>query len=400
MRSHRVPSALLVVLSLTTWSLAQSPSALYTWDGTGDVRGWSKNFGANVATLSNGTAGELTISETGTAGEDIAISDNGNRLRERQSPNAAGGLDLTGLDFLEFDFGHNGAAPINVQFFVQASAPGTGDPGNPGYTYVALGPDLAVTPGTNTYQVLLSGLTPEQIVYVRTVGFNARDHIAVGNVTWTLGEVRSGGTPLLQRQLITHDTGTAEGGLQGAIVNFEQGAVVGSDGAQNQTGLSHNPAGSGSLRWTDRGGTTNATSGAAISWGNGTQWNGNTFNNRLADLSNYNFVTVRMSATDALNAGGMLSVQSFFQTNNFNFQAAGIMSLPIDGAFYDLTFPIDALVDMDLVDQHGINLGTHANDLVINVDSITFDVIPEPATGAVLGMAAVGCLGLKRRTRR
>jgi hypothetical protein len=161
------------------------------------------------------------------------------------------------------------------------------------------------------------------------------------------------------------------------------------------------PAGSGSLRWTDRGTASSAVSGAAISWGNGTAWNGNSFNNRLTDLSNYDTVTVRMSATDAANAGGTVGVQAFFQTNNFSmFQGAGNQTLPIDGAFHDLTFSIDALVDMDLVDQHGINLGTHANDLLINVDGITFNVIPEPATGAVLGVALVGSLGFARRPRR
>jgi hypothetical protein len=251
----------------------------------------------------------------------------------------------------------------------------------------------------NTYQVPLSALTPDQQVYIRTVGFQTRAHTPIGNVVWTLGEVRSGGTPLTERRLITHDTGTAEGGLQGAIVNFHGGAVVGNNG-QNQTGLSHNPAGTGSLQWTDRGGTESATSGAAISWGNGTAWEGNGFNNRVTDLSNYDTVTVRMSATDPLNGGGLLGVASFFQTNNFSmFQATGVMSLPIDGAFHDLTFPIDAFVDMDLVDQHGIDLATHANDVTINVDSVTYNVIPEPASGAVLGVVAVGCLGMVRRSR-
>lgn len=390
MRSRRVLFASLVVISLTTCSglLAQSPSALYTWDGTGDTRGWVRNFGATDVTLSNGNAGELTITEA-TGGLGAAISDGANRVRERSST-ASGGLDLTGLDFLEFDIGHTGASAINVQFFVQAST---------GFNYVALGPDVPVAPGVSTYQLPLAGLTANQAVYIRTVGFNARDHAAVGDVTWSLREVRSGGTPLTQRRLITHDTGTAEGGLQGVLVNFDNAAVAGNDGGQNQTGLSHNPAGTGSLQWTDRGTGSSATSGAALSWGNGTALNGNTFNNRLADLSNYDTVTVRMSATDAAGAGGNLNVQSFFQTNNFQFQAAGTLPLPIDGVFHDLIFPIDALLNMDLVDQHGINLGTHANDLVINVDSITFDVIPEPASGAVLGVAAVSWLGMLRRRR-
>src|SRR5690606_24626605 len=130
-----------------------------------------------------------------------------------------------------------------------------------------------------TYQVPLTSLTPNQLVYVRTVGINIRDHAAEGNLTWTIEEVRSGGTPLTVRDLITHDVGTPEGGLQGAIVNFDGAAVLGNNGGQNQTGLSHNPSGSGSLQWTDLGGSN----GAAISWGNGTAWNGNSFNNRTTD---------------------------------------------------------------------------------------------------------------------
>jgi PEP-CTERM motif len=371
-----------VVLSLAAGSraLAQSPSTLYTWPGTGNSQQWFKNFGTNTVTIDNTTAGELTITETGTAGAGVAITDDFNRVRESpMGPN--GGLDLTGLDFLEFDFGHNGGAPVNVQFFVQAS---------PSNTFVALGPDLAVTGGVNTYQVPLSGLTFEQQVYVRTLGFNARDHAA--NLTWTLREVRSGGTPLAQRTLVTHDTGTVEGGLQGAIVNFDGTSVQGNSG-QNQTGLSHNPAGSGSLQWTDVAGGA----GGAISWGNGTAWNGNGFNNRTTDLSNYAFVTVRMSAADAAGGGGTVDVQSFFQKNAFSsFQAAGILPLAIDGQFHDLTFSLAGLTDMNVVDQSGINLGTHPQTLVINVDSVRFDV-PEPAAGALLGIAAVGCFGRRRR---
>ena len=36
----------------------------------------------------------------------------------------------------------------------------------------------------------------------------ARDHAAEGNLVWTLEEVRSGGTPLTVRDLVTFDTGT------------------------------------------------------------------------------------------------------------------------------------------------------------------------------------------------
>ncbi|NOS69071.1 MAG: hypothetical protein HOP33_03990 [Verrucomicrobia bacterium] len=356
---------------------AQSPSALYTWDNTGNaapsIESWVRNFGAGstAATLNNSIFGELTIIETSaTAGGSQAFSDGGNRVRE-SSTAAGGGTDLTGLDYLEYEIGHNGAGSINVQFFVQAST---------GFNYVSLGPDLVVTPGINTYQVPLSGLTAAQAVYIRTMGFNARDHAGLGNVTWTLRELRSAGTPLTSRTLITHDTGTVEGGLQGAIVNFDGASVLGNSG-QNQTGLSHNSAGSGSLQWTDMGGGA----GGAISWGNGTAWNANTVNNRTTDLSNYDKMIVRMSAEEITpGAGGLLNVDGFFQVNNFNFQGAGSQSLSIDGQFYDLEFCLAGLLNMNVVDQTGINLGSHATDLRINVDNISFVVMPEPCSGVLL----------------
>jgi hypothetical protein len=364
-------------------SLAQSPSVIYTWNGTGNVQQWFKNFGTNTLTLSNTVPGELTLAESGTAGSASAFSDDFNRVRESPA-GPSGGLDLTGLDFLEFDIGHSGTAPINVQFFTQASTSAT---------FVALGPDVAVTPGVNTYQVPLTGLAPDQLVYMRTIGANVREHTPQGNLTWTLREVRSGGTPNTTRNLVTHDNGTAEGGLQGAIVNFDGAAVQGNTG-QNQTGLSQNPAGSGSLQWTDLGGSA----GGAISWGNGTALNGNTFNNRTTDVSNYATMLVRIAATDPTNPTGTLSVQSFFQTNNFaDFQTAGTQTLLTDGQYHDLIFPLAGLTNMNVVDQTGINLGSHPSNLTINVDLVQFNV-PEP--GSLAAIAALACLVLPRRGRR
>jgi hypothetical protein len=386
-RAKFISAFALVTLALCTPVLAQSPSALYTWNGSGNPQDWVKNFGTNTVTLSNTTPGVLTIAENGAAGADVAISDGANRVRESTTA-ASGGTDVTGLDFMEFDLGHNGSAPINVQFFVQGST---------GFSYVALGPDIAVTPGLNTYQVPLTSLTADQAVYLRTMGFNARAHAAVGNVTWTLGEVRAGGTPLTTRTLITHDTGTAEGGLQGALVNFDGAAVQGNTG-QNQTGLSHNPAGSGSLRWTDLGGSA----GGAISWGNGTALNGNTFNNRTTDLSNYDTMTIRISADDPANGGGTLGFNAFFQKNGFNFanpEGGAARNIIIDGGFQEFTFSLAGLTDMNVIEQTGINLFAHPQNLIIDVDSIRFDVVPEPTSAAVLG-AAAGLLGLSRRRGR
>lgn len=321
------------------------------------------NFGdpGAAAVLDNSIAGELTITETGGAGESLAITDGPNRVRE-SSIAANGGLDLTGLDYLEFDIGHNGAGDIQVQFFVQAST---------SYSYRSLGPDVAVAPGVNTYQVPLTGLITNEAVYIRTIGFNARDHAALGDVVWTLREVRAGGTPLAVRDLVTHDTDTAEGGLQGAIVNFDGTSVLGNTG-QDQTGLSHNTNGSGSLQWTDLGNTN----GGAISWGNGTAWNGNGFNIRTTDLSNYDKMVIRMSAAEVMpGPGGSIGVQGWFQKNGFNFQAAeggtGKL-LPIDGQFHDLEYSLAGLTDMNVVEQTGVNLFGHPTDVIIDVDLVRF----------------------------
>ena len=377
-------------LCIASQVLAQSPSALYTWDNTGNaspnIENWVKNFGTNTAILDNAVPGTLRLIETGGTGEDIAFSDGANRIRESLL-NGSGGTDVTGLDYMEFDLGHTGSGPIPVQFFVQAGT---------GFTFVPLGPDLMVTPGMNTYQVPLTGLTPDQAVYLRTIGFNARDHLAIGDVVWSLQEVRTGGTPLIQRDLITHNTGGPEGGLQGAYANFDVAAIQGNNGGQNQTGFSHNPAGSGSLQWTDLGGQQ----GAAINWGNGTALNGNTFNNREADLSNYERVLVRISATDPNNGGGELGMNAFIQANNFAFQSidgGSAQNIPIDGQFHNVTWSLAGMNNMNGVDAFGINLFAHPQDLIINVDLIRFTV-PEPASLSILGI--IGCLlVVQRRTR-
>ncbi len=382
--------ALIASLALCTTAQAQSPGVLYTWSGTGNVQDWARNFGDVNVALDNNTAGELTITES-SGGLETAYRDGFNRIRESSS--VTGGLDLTGLDFLEFDLGHDGVGNVDVQFYVQAT---------PGFNFVALSADVSVGPGVSTYQLPLSNLSAAQQTYIRTIGFTPRDHSgAEGDLVWTLEEVRSGGTTLVNRKLVTHDAGTSDAGLQGAITNFDLGAIQGNDGGQNQTGLSQNLV-DGSLQWTDLGDHGQGDpSGGAVTWYNGTAWGGSTFNERLTDFSNYNFALFRVKATDVDpdDPGGTVGVQPFVQTGpGFSFQPLDFVNLPIDGAYHDLYIPFAGLglLDMQNVQATGINLGSHTNDITFDVDLILLSEIPEPSTFALFGLAA-GCMVLRRR---
>lgn len=386
-RLNSVLAALAVVFSYGV-AAAQSPTTLYTWAGTGNTADWATS-GTNLSTLANSTAGQLTVTEMGDeldpliVGGPLVIRDGFNR-RLDASP-ALGGLDVTGLNAIEIDLAHNSTGTVNVQFFIQAT---------PGFNYLwagnngALnGPDWVVGPGIQTLRFPINLLSPAQQAYIRTVGLSVRDHAALGNLTWDIYDVRTVGPSAPFRVLASHDAGTSDNGLNGAFVNFEQAAVVGNDGSQNQTGLSQvTNSGVGSLKWTDKGngGNTAITSGAAISWVNGTTYDGNTFNERLADFSNYGKVIFRMSATDALSGGGDLGVQAFFQTGSeYSYRttsgsgvgANGEINLPIDGQYHDLVFPLANTTNLFDVQAFGVNLFAHTNDLVINVDSVRFEEV-------------------------
>ena len=192
----------------------------------------------------------------------------------------------------------------------------------------------------------------------------------MGNLTWTVSEARTVGTPLSVRTLATHDVGTSDNGLQGAYANFDLAAIQGNNGGQNQSGLSQNTSGSGSLQWTDLGGS----SGAAISWGNGTvyQFNGdggNSFNERLVSAPQYNFLIFRMSATGTGTAP--IGVQQWFQTGNYNFQVAGgsgfSFPLPNDGQYHDFAFPIANVTNRDNI-QHLVLICSH----ILTMPSLTW----------------------------
>ena len=364
------------VLSLATTTRAQTPGTLYTF-GSG-ISDWFKNFGTGTGTPSN-SAGSLLITETSaTAGTGAAWSDGFNTIRDTPpifGSGCCGGIDLTGLSTLEFDLGHNGVGNVNVQFFTQAS---------PGSNFVALGPDVAVAPGVHTYSVPISGLTADQIAYMRTIGMNVRDHAGEGNLTWTLNEVRSTGTPLSSRTIADHDGGPTD--FDGLICNFDCGSISGGNGGQNTSGMS---VSGGAVHWTDLGGGP----GAAVTWGNGTQSTGGGFNARPVDLSNYDFATIRMSAT-----GGDASVgiQFYMQTGGgFTYQSQNT-TLTVDGTFYDLVFPLAGVTNREFTDTNGINIFGHTNDLQINVDSVIYSSVPEPASAAIFALAI---LGFARRRR-
>jgi hypothetical protein len=357
-------------------SSAQTPGVLYSWSSAG-VQDWFQNFGAaNTSVALANPGGALEITETSTAlGGSQAISDGFNTVREGApfSSGCCGGIDLTGMSSLEFDLGHNGSGPANVQFFTQAT---------PSSTYIALGPDIAVAPGMATYSLPLTGLTYEQVTYMRTIGINIRDHAAEGNLVWTLDEVRSVGTPLPARTIAENDNGV--------ICNFDCGAISGGNGGQNNSGMSIDSSG---VQWTDLGGGP----GAAVTWGNGTQNAGGSFNARPVDLSNYDTVTIRMSATGS---DPTVGVQFYMQTGcGFDYQSLND-TLTVDGNFHDLVFPLAGITNRAFVDTNGINLFSHASDLVINVDSVIYNMmIPEPATMSLVGLAVVGGFGMARRVR-
>jgi hypothetical protein len=273
------------------------------------------------------------------------------------------------------DISHNSpTATLNVQFFAQATPNYTYLTGGPGDTFgrstqSTFSPDWAIAPGgPTTIRLPISQMTPEEQAYIVGIGMDVREHTAAGNVTWTVSDLRTVGTPLASRVVATHNAGTSENGLNGAYLNFDRPSVLGNDGS-GQSGLSVN---GGALEWTDVAGGA----GAAISWGNGTIFNGNNYNERPASFDNYNQVTFRVKAADPLNQGGTLSVQSYFQNENYSsYQVPGTQDLPIDGQYHDLTFSLTGITGLRSVDAFGFNLGTHPNNALVSVDEIRFSAV-------------------------
>ncbi len=113
---------------------------------------------------------------------------------------------------------------------------------------------------------------------------------------------------------------------------------------------------------------------------------------------------VRISATETTTSnGGSINLQPFFQVNNFgSFLSIASQALPIDGQYHDLYFSMPVNAFLNVVDQTGLNLGSHTDELTINVDLIQFDTaaVPEPTSIVLLGIAVAGCCGFIGRSRR
>jgi hypothetical protein len=103
-----------------------------------------------------------------------------------------------------------------------------------------------------------------------------------------------------------------------------------------------------------------------------------------------------MSATGA---DPSVFVQFYMQTGAFNYQQVDFGNLPVDGQFHDIVLPLSSITNRNLTDTNGINLGGHASDLVIRVDSVVY-LVPEPASLTLFAVALVGCAAFTQRRKR
>jgi hypothetical protein len=382
-----VPVALLG-MSLASDASAQIPDVIYTWDHAfGEAAGpnnevWSLNFGANTLTLDNTTNGTLTVTETGTAGGDWAIIDDWNRIRERLNPENYGGLDLTGLSSLEVDLGHSGSNTVSGQIFAFVT---------PANNFVSLG-QLNVAPGgVQTYSVPLTGLSAAQRATISSFGIQIYDHAADGNLTWQVNEIRSAGTPATQRLIANFDGGSAD--FDGTITNFEETSVIGHTGAKNNTGLSVNTV-DGALQWQEAAGAA----GVALEFGNNNdQYEAETWQARPMDLRNYGYAEVRLRIQSQV-AGELVPVQYYLQNQGFNYHTAGPdQMVPANAQYHTLRFPLAGVPNLDQVNIHGINFGTHQGAALFRIDYVKY-VVPEPASGLLLAAGGLALAMVRRRT--
>jgi hypothetical protein len=87
-----------------------------------------------------------------------------------------------------------------------------------------------------------------------------------------------------------------------------------------------------------------------------------------------------MKATDVTpGGGGSFGVQGFFHTGPYTFTVAGgsgfSQMLPVDGAYHDLVFSLASVPDLQNVQDFGVNLFSHPNNVLIDVDRVRFSTV-------------------------
>lgn len=373
----------LVGLGCISPALAQTPGVLYTWDQSygeavgPSVEGWVAS--TSGAAIDNNTDGVLTITESAQAS--YSVYDSWNRIRETTNPRSYSGIDLTGLDTVDFVIGHNGTETYSGKLYVQTP------------TWHDIQIDVA--PGApQVFSFPLSSLSDFEIPWVQTVGFQVYDHSssAEGPLTWTIEEVRSTGTPLMARYLSPH----APGDLDGVIVAGDVEAISGAV-ANTQNGLSMDVSDTdgGALRWVDLGGGP----GASLNWADGRDGylaKAN-YQTRPMDLTNYDFVDVRMKAQPGAGADPTIGMQFYVQTAGWNYQVAGDEYMPVDNEWHVMTFPLAGLANMDQEEVHGLNLYSHNGNMQMFVDYVRFYSVPEPTSLSMLMLGCVAFLGVCRK---
>lgn len=395
----RFVASILVILGMLGGGVtrAQTPETLYTWNDL-TIQGW-KVWGArdgqalvdpvtkwNLASIS-GASGDLVVTETGNgsfgsyAGGKVWIFDGFDRARENWD-NVKGNLDATGLGTIEMDLKQSSSTPINVNFILSAWQ---GDVNVGGVAQTAVAGPFAITNQTSTISVPISSLPSRFRGNIANVWIVPDEHLAVGNVTWTISSVRSVGTPAAYRDIVTNDAGTPDEGIDGAfpLNTADMAAIVGNTGSVSQLGLSRNAAGSGSLQWTDKGGTgaVGSESGASIGWGNGSGWRttvpgdptaGNSYYERMSDFSNYDRMTVRISAQDLVSPNGSVAIGGVFIHDEANSVGTTLpnLNLTTDGQYHDLVFDLSSVSFLKTLQHWGIDVAPHANNIVFNIDNI------------------------------
>lgn len=400
---HAVCLAVLSVLIRCGGVTAQTPGVVYSWAGvpstTQEWQVWGgHNFlpgfdpPFNRATIS-GATGDLVVTETGTGNEVGGATWILDPFEwPREGAPAKGALDVTGLEYIEVDLKHNSpTATVQVDFLLQALLAETVTVygGSNGVAVVQdfvtpPPPAWPIGPGLNTIRFPVSQLTKRQQAAIQTIWLAPQRHAEAGNLTWTISEVRSVGTALTERNIVTNDAGSPDDGIDGAFaLNLDDMlAIVGNVGAANQQGLSRNPSGSGSLQWTDKGGAGGPgnESGATIGWGNGAGWRstqpgdpttGNSYNERIADFSSYDRMTVRISAQDTVNPAGMVGIEGIFRVSEFDpTTVLASQNLPTDGQYHELVYDLSSVAFLKNVWHWGLDVAPHANNIVFNIDNI------------------------------